>query len=119
MIERRAPFALDEAKFGTQKIVTYVLLLIFAAVVTSVFLGSDQAERSTVLQTVINLVVMAVGYWIGSSKGGQESALAASRIAEATAVKGKTIPAEDVKVNAAGDVTVQSTDRKDTDEPQK
>ena len=102
MIERRAPFALDEAKFGTQKLVTYVLLLIFSAVVTAVFLNEDQAERSTVLQTVINLVVMAVGYWIGSSKGGQESAGAMNRIAEAAAPaiaaakNGTTIPAHDV-----------------------
>jgi hypothetical protein len=71
MIERRKqPFQMDEAKFSTQKIVTFALLLIFATVVESIFLYStDPSERSTVLQTVINFTMLAVGFWLGSSKG--------------------------------------------------
>lgn len=66
--ERRRVFTTDEAKFNTQKTVTYILLVIFAAVTVNVLLGGDQSERSTIIQTVINLGVMAVGYWLGSNK---------------------------------------------------
>ena len=66
---RRMPFVIDEEKFSTQRVVTYILLLIFASVAANVFSGGDQSERSTVLQTVINFTMIAVGYWLGSSKG--------------------------------------------------
>ena len=66
--ERRKRFDDEEAKFDTRKLVTYVLLLIFAAVTANVLIGADQAERSTVLQTVINFTMIAVGYWLGASK---------------------------------------------------
>ena len=80
MIERRT---MDEAKFGTQRIVTYALILIFASVTAVVLYQEDQSERSMVLQTVINLTLLAVGYWLGSSKGAADSRDAMSRIAEA------------------------------------
>ena len=73
MIERRHDFDSTEAKFKTQKIITYVLLLLFAAVTTNVLIVNDQSERSMVLQTVINLTLLATGYWIGSSKGAADS----------------------------------------------
>ena len=70
MNERQKPERrrLDEAKFSTQRVVTYLLILIFAAVTANVLLGADQAERSTILQTVINFTMIAVGYWLGASK---------------------------------------------------
>ena len=73
--ERRAqPFVMDEAKFVTQKMVTVFILGIFAGVCGWVFYqDSNPSERSTVLQTVINLTVMAVGYWLGSSKGAADN----------------------------------------------
>lgn len=108
--ERRAPFVIDEAKFSTQRIVTYLVLLIFATVTVNILLGQDQAERSTIIQTVINLTLLAVGYWLGSSKQAIDSAASASRIAEAqpprTTQPPATIKAEDVTVAAQGDVTV-------------
>lgn len=75
MIERRTqPFVMDEAKFITQKTVTVFILLIFAGVCGWVFYQeANPSERSTVLQTVINLTVMAVGYWLGSSKGAADN----------------------------------------------
>jgi len=76
--------ALDEAKFSTQKIVTLILLTIFAAVTANVLSGDDQAERSTILQTVINLAILAVGYWLGSSKGATDNSDA--RISEAAKI---------------------------------
>ena len=72
MEDRRVPFVIDEAKFSTQRVVTYCLLFIFACVVVVVFYGTDQAERSTVLQTVINFTMIAIGYWLGSSKSTNE-----------------------------------------------
>lgn len=83
MIERRAPFVVDEAKFSTQRVVTYIVLLIFIAVTVNVLLGHDQAERSTIIQTVINFAMLALGFWLGASKQSQETAQSASRIAEA------------------------------------
>lgn len=73
--ERRAePFQADEAKFITQKTVTVFILLIFAGVCGWVFYqDANPSERSTVLQTIINLTVMAVGYWLGSSKGAADN----------------------------------------------
>lgn len=71
MEERRA--TIDEAKFATQKAVTYALLLIFAAVSGWVLYQNDQSERSMVLQTVINLTLLAVGYWLGASKAAADS----------------------------------------------
>ena len=73
MEERRAPVLIDAAKFATQKFVTYILLLIFTGVTAIVFLDSDQSERSMVLQTIINLTLLAVGYWLGSSKNASDT----------------------------------------------
>jgi hypothetical protein len=81
--ERRSvPFAADQEKFATQRTVTYILLGVFVGVTAKVFLDSDQAERSTVLQTIINLCILAVGYWMGTSKSGTDQAQAVQRIAE-------------------------------------
>ncbi len=85
MEERREPFIIDQAKFSTQREVTYVLLLIFAGVVIAVLWQNDQSERSMVLQTVINLTLLAVGYWLGASKAAADQGQAMSRIAEASA----------------------------------
>ena len=73
-MEERRKFDGDEAKFSTQKVVTYILLLIFASVTANVLAGQDQAERSMLLQTVINLTLLAVGYWLGSSKAADAAA---------------------------------------------
>ncbi len=70
---RRKGDGLEEAKFATQKTVTYILLLIFASVVVNVLLQTDQAERSTIIQTVINLTILAAGYWLGASKQAADS----------------------------------------------
>ena len=80
IIDRRAN--VDDQKMSTQRFVTYALLLIFSAVTAAVFLGTDQAERSTILQTVINLTLIAVGFWLGSSKGSMDKDASISRIAE-------------------------------------
>lgn len=85
MNERRQPFQADEAKFSTQKIVTYILLLIFASVTANVLMGQDQAERSMLLQTVINLTLLATGYWLGSSKAATDTNAAMGRIAQGSA----------------------------------
>ena len=82
MIERRAPFQVDEAKFSTQKAITYALLTIFAAVTAVVLYQNDQSERSMVLQTIINLTLLGVGYWLGSSKDAANQAASARGIAE-------------------------------------
>ncbi|HEU4770100.1 MAG TPA: hypothetical protein VFS77_22220, partial [Pyrinomonadaceae bacterium] len=64
--ERRKsmPFAVDQEKFATQRIVTFVLLGIFIGVTATVMYQNDQSERSMILQTVINLTLLAVGYWL-------------------------------------------------------
>lgn len=85
MNERRQPSTLESEKFATQKLVTYILLMIFAAVVTNVLSGADQAERSMLLQTVINLTLLAVGYWLGSSKGAIDSNTTIGQIAQSAA----------------------------------
>jgi ABC-type enterobactin transport system permease subunit len=74
-VERRQqPFVLDEAKFATQKILSVVLIAIFAGVVTAIFLYStDLAERSMIIQTVINITMIVVGFWLGSSKGAADT----------------------------------------------
>jgi hypothetical protein len=69
MIERRQPFLIEQEKFSTQKIVTYFLLVLFACVTVAVFWRDNDAERSTVLQTIINFTMLAIGFWLGSSKG--------------------------------------------------
>ncbi len=85
MKEKRRQNLLDEAKFSTQKMVTYILLMIFSAATTNVLLGTDQAERSTILQTIINLTILGVGYWLGSSKGATDSNASIGKIAESSA----------------------------------
>jgi len=92
-LERRSiPFAADEAKFSTQRFVTYVILIIFATAVSNVLLGTDQAERSTIIQTVINFTTFAVGFWLGTSKSEADKAASMSRIAEASAPKSPQPP---------------------------
>ncbi len=110
--DRRQPFAEDAAKFSTQRLVTYALLLIFTAVVANVLLVNDQAERSTIIQTVINFMTFVVGFWIGTSKSAADKDASATRILEAAVppvLAASPIKAEDVKVEASGDVTVQKT----------
>lgn len=75
----------DDAKLATQRVVTYILLIIFTAVAAAVFVGQDQAERSTIMQTVINFTMIAVGFWLGSSKTSADKDASLSRIAEASA----------------------------------
>lgn len=85
MIERRTPFVIDEAKFSTQRVVTYALLTLLYITAIDVAIVNDQSERSTMIQTVINLTMLAVGFWIGTSKGEVDKAASMSRIAEAVA----------------------------------
>lgn len=80
---RRSPFVVDEEKFSTQRTVTYALLCIFTSTAAWVLYQNDQSERSMILQTVINLTLLAVGYWLGASKQGQDASASQSRIAEA------------------------------------
>jgi len=79
-VERRVPFIVDEAKFSTQRLVTYIILVIFSAVVSNVLLGADQAERSTIIQTVINFTMLALGFWLGTSKGSADKEATTARI---------------------------------------
>ena len=83
-IERRMSDIVDEARFSTQRFVTYIILIIFATVVANVLLGLDQAERSTIIQTVINFTMLALGFWLGTSKGSADKEATASRILEAS-----------------------------------
>ena len=86
--ERRSiPFAADEAKFSTQRLVTYVILIIFTAVVANVLVGQDQAERSTIIQTVINFAMLSIGFWLGTSKGAADKEVSAARILESAVPK--------------------------------
>lgn len=81
--ERRANTpTVDEAKFATQKIVTYALLTIFTGVTATILYQNDQSERSMILQTVINLTLLAVGYWVGASKTAADSTGSLGKIAE-------------------------------------
>lgn len=82
MSEERRSGTMDEAKFATQKSVTYFLLVIFAAVTATVLYQNDQSERSMVLQTVINLTLLAVGYWVGASKAAADSTATMGKLAE-------------------------------------
>ncbi len=75
-------FSVDQEKFSTQRCVTYVLLVQFAATAANVFYNNDQSERSMMLQAIISLATFAVGYWLGASKQGQDTAQAMNRIAE-------------------------------------
>jgi len=72
-VEERRKWDGTEAKFATQKVITYILLMIFSAVTANVLVMNDQSERSMILQTVINLTLLGVGYWLGSSKGAADS----------------------------------------------
>ena len=97
MKERRQSFVADAEKFSTQRNVTYFLLLLFAAVSAAVFYANDQAERSMILQTIINFTMLAIGFWLGTSKGSADKEASMSRIAEATS----PIPANVETVNVA------------------
>lgn len=118
MIERRKQ-DLDDARMSTQRFVTYVLLLIFAAVVAAVFIENDQAERSTMIQTVINLTLIAVGFWLGSSKDAMDKNASISRIAEASAPAAAAglapIKAEEVKIDTQTTTVTEAQPPKGTD----
>lgn len=103
---RKAPFVLDQAKFTTQSIVTYFVLLLFACVVAVVFAGDDQAERSTVLQAIINFAMLALGYWLGASKTANEKDATLSRIAEG-ASPSQARAANTMAVEVAGDMNIK------------
>ena len=95
--ERRSiPFAADEAKFSTQRLVTYVILIIFASVVANVLIGQDQAERSTIIQTVINFAMLSIGFWLGTSKSSADKEVTAARILESAVPKVPPTPKGDL-----------------------
>lgn len=71
------PFAAEEQKFATQRNLTYIVVAVFACVVLNVLLGTEDAERSMILQTVINIVMLVLGFWFGSSKQSQDQTQAA------------------------------------------
>lgn len=71
--KRKQGFLPDQEKFSTQRAVTYLIILIFAVMAGLVFWNNDQSERSMVIQTIINLVLLAVGYWLGASKQAQDA----------------------------------------------
>lgn len=122
MIERRAPFVIDEAKFSTQRVVTYAILCIFAGVVFAVFWQNDPAERSDIKQAVINFTMLAFGFWLGSSKGAIDKDASISRIAEAggqAAQAASVIAAagdlktDDIKIDAQGaDIKIDNKAKK-------
>lgn len=112
-VERRSPFIIDEAKFSTQRVVTYFILFIFACVTAAVFWQDDPAERSDLKQAVINFTMLAIGFWLGSSKGSIDKDASMSRIAEASAPAAAAavlaastnvapIKTDDVKIDATG-----------------
>ena len=76
---------MEEAKLSTQRNVTYILLALLASITVAVFLGEDKSERSTQQQTIINLAMLGVGFWLGSSKGSADKDASMARIAEASA----------------------------------
>jgi len=69
-MEERRESVIERARFGTQERVTYIILLIFSAVTANVLFYADQSERSIIIQTVINITLIGVGYWLGASKSG-------------------------------------------------
>lgn len=96
---REQPFIADQSKFATQRTITYVLLGVFIGVSFNVILfGTDQSERSIIIQTMINLVLLAVGFWLGSSKQSQDQTQAA--IERDHTVPSKSNPTETVHVEA-------------------
>lgn len=82
-------FVADQEKFSTQRNVTYFLLGLFASTSGLVMYQDDQSERSMILQTIINLTLLAVGYWLGASKQGQDQAQAMNQIAAAAPAAAK------------------------------
>lgn len=78
--------------------------------VVSIGSGFAAETKGMVLQSMlISGFAAVVGFWLGTTKQGQEQAQSVSRIAEAVPVAavGKALKADDVKVEAAGDVTVE------------
>lgn len=72
--ERRSTFLAEKAKFATQREVTLIIFGLFAVAVVSVMMyGGTQAERSTILQTIVALALFASGYWLGSSKAASDA----------------------------------------------
>lgn len=87
--------------------------------------GFAPETKGMVLQSMlISGFAAVVGFWLGTTKQGQEQAQSVSRMAEQAPVaaaaavaasvaaspaagNGKTVKADDVKVEAAGDVTVE------------
>lgn len=101
MKERRQSFIADAEKFSTQRNVTYFLLLLFAAVSAAVFYTNDQAERSMILQTIINFTMLAIGFWLGTSKGSADKEASISRIAESNKADNVTVETQTAVVNEA------------------
>jgi len=101
VFDRRSP---DDEKLATQRFVTYVLLIIFTAVAGIVFAGQDHAERSTIMQTVINFTMIAVGFWLGSSKTSADKDASLSRIAEQSAPVAAAAVAAAVGTQAAAPI---------------
>ncbi len=126
--ERRSSVILEEAKLSTQRNVTFFLLILLAGVTIAVFMGTDQSERSTQQQTIINLAMLAVGFWLGSSKSSADKDASMARIAEASApvaaaavaaaaLPGKTdIKTDEVKI-AAEHATVNEAPQPPKDTP--
>ena len=72
--ERRSAFLAEKAKFATQREVTLIIFFLFAVCIVAVMIyGGTQAERSTILQTIVALALFASGYWLGASKAAADN----------------------------------------------
>lgn len=78
MKERR--FLAEEEKFSTQRVVSYCVMIIFTAVTAWILHFGTQDQKSIIIQTVINLVIGVVAFWIGSSKGSADKEAQLNRI---------------------------------------
>lgn len=88
MIERRAA----EGRFATQKLLTFVLIALFALMMVYVFwFSGDKSLVNVVVQAVILFASTAVGYWIGAAKMDAPPAPAIPPPPDPSTTKGPTV----------------------------
>lgn len=98
LFERR--YDAEEAKFSTQRTLTYYVVSMFGLVTAWVLYYGSQEQRSIIIQCWIGIMIAGWQYWIGSSKDKNQL--------------NKLIPAPDatIQVSTPSNVTVTTEEQK-------
>lgn len=72
-VKRDRRFDAEGAKFSTQRKVTYYVIALVASVIVGICIRGTITDVLNVYNTLLPIFAGVIGYWIGSSKGADDT----------------------------------------------